>query len=103
MKTKGPLEAVIERKLRDYSKELGYVCYKFVSPGNRGVPDRIFINKHGVTIYIEVKRLGATTNANQDKQLRKLREQMAPVFVVDNVEFGCQVLDAWRDRLDPRL
>ena len=97
------LETDIEDDLLDYGKTLGYVCYKFVSPGNRGVPDRIFINRNGITLFIELKRRGKVPSRNQDRQIRKIKGQLAPCFVVDNLEFGCQVLDAWRDRVDPRM
>lgn len=97
------LERDTEDDLRLYAKTLGYVCYKFVSPGNRGVPDRIFINRNGVTIFVEMKRQGETPDKSQERQIKKIKGQLAPCFVVDNYEFGCQVLDAWRDKIDTRM
>ena len=35
------LENELEKKLRDKVKKLGGKAYKFVSPGNAGVPDRL--------------------------------------------------------------
>ena len=37
------LEKDIEEKLRNKVKKLGGKAYKFVSPGNAGVPDRLVI------------------------------------------------------------
>ena len=38
-------ESSIESKFRDEVKEVGGMAYKFVSPGNAGVPDRVVIIK----------------------------------------------------------
>lgn len=51
-------ESAFERKLCDYIKSLGGKAYKWVSPGVRGVPDRIAILPGGRVIFIEVKRPG---------------------------------------------
>ena len=37
------LENELEKKLRDKVKKLGGKAYKFVSPGNAGVPDRLVV------------------------------------------------------------
>lgn len=37
------LEKDIESKLRKRAKEIGGRAYKFVSPGNSGVPDRLVV------------------------------------------------------------
>lgn len=48
-------ESQIERCLVRGVKAHGGLCYKFVSPGNIGVPDRIVIAPGGKTIYVELK------------------------------------------------
>lgn len=48
-------ESTIESKLVRMVRERGGLCYKFVSPGNPGVPDRIVITPNGRTIYVELK------------------------------------------------
>ena len=40
-------ESSIESYLVRKVKEHGGLCYKFVSPGNPGVPDRIIITRNG--------------------------------------------------------
>ena len=45
------IESYLVRKV----KEHGGLCYKFVSPGNPGVPDRIIITPTGKTVYVELK------------------------------------------------
>ena len=48
-------ESKIESYLVRRVKEHGGLCFKFVSPGNPGVPDRIVITPSGSTIYVELK------------------------------------------------
>ena len=93
-------EKDIERKLKKYGESIGYLCYKFEAPGNVGVPDRIFINAQGLTIYIEVKSLKGRPSANQIRQMGKIRHQGAPVFMVYSVEGGQEILDAWKLKFD---
>lgn len=45
------IEAYLVRKV----KERGGLCYKFVSPGSPGVPDRLIILPNGRTIFVELK------------------------------------------------
>ena len=48
-------ESYIESYLVRKVKEHGGLCYKFVSPGNPGVPDRLIITPTGKTIFVELK------------------------------------------------
>ena len=49
------LEKCIEKHLVKGVKKLGGLCYKFVSPGTQGVPDRIIITAQGRIIFAELK------------------------------------------------
>ena len=49
------IESDVEQRLVKKVKELGGKCYKFVSPGNAGVPDRIVIY-NGRTVFVELKK-----------------------------------------------
>lgn len=49
------LEKEIERYLKKGIKQLGGLCFKFVSPGTAGVPDRIILTKSGRVIFVELK------------------------------------------------
>ncbi len=49
------LEKTIERHLIEGVRKLGGLCYKFVSPGTQGVPDRIIITAQGKIIFAELK------------------------------------------------
>lgn len=48
-------ESQIESYMVRKVKEHGGLCYKFVSPGCPGVPDRLIILPDGRTIFVELK------------------------------------------------
>lgn len=48
-------EKTVERHLVEGVKKLGGLCYKFVSPGTLGVPDRLIITAKGRIIFAELK------------------------------------------------
>jgi len=49
------IEKDVEQRLVKRVIELGGKCYKFVSPGNAGVPDRIVVC-NGHTVFVELKK-----------------------------------------------
>lgn len=89
-----PLEKDIEKKVCNYAKSLGMLCYKFTSPSRRSVPDRMFITKAGVVFFIEFKRKGQIPTAGQMVEIEKIRATGVEVFVIDTVEWGIAVINA---------
>lgn len=79
-------EKDIEAYLREQVKALGGRAYKFVSPGNAGVPDRLVCLPRGKVIFVELKAPGKKPTALQTVQHRKLRELGFTVFVVSSKE-----------------
>ncbi len=71
-------EKSIEQYLQQRAKAVGWLCFKFVSPNNRGVPDRIVILPDGETVYIEVKRMTGTLSALQQRMIKKIRYKKNP-------------------------
>ncbi len=67
-------ESEIERVLVDEVKKLGGRAYKFVSPGNDGVPDRIVIFPDQRPIFVELKAESGKLTALQELQIKRLRE-----------------------------
>ena len=49
------LERQIEAHLVKKVKELGGIAYKFVSPANRGVADRVVVLPGGGVVFVELK------------------------------------------------
>ncbi len=79
-------EKTIERHLRREVKKLGGIAYKFVSPGNAGVPDRIILLPGGTVKFIELKKPGGKTSPIQDLQIGKMRKLKADVRIIDSLE-----------------
>ena len=85
-------EADIERKVCLYAKEKGVTQYKFNSPARAAVPDRLFIHQ-GRVIFIEFKATGKKPTEPQKREHDRLRVNGMSVFVVDDVEYGREVID----------
>ena len=66
------LERDIERLFVDAIKDAGGIAYKFTSPGNDGVPDRIVCLPDGQTIFVELKTETGKLTKLQDRQLERL-------------------------------
>lgn len=62
-----------EAYLRDEIKRLGGKAYKFVSPGQTGVPDRICVLPGGRVFFVEVKSEGKKSTDKQRQQQERLR------------------------------
>ena len=88
------LESTIEKKVTKYAESLGWLAYKFSSPSNAGVPDHVYF-RDGVTLLIEYKQKGKLPRALQDYHIRKIREQKIDVHVVDSINLGKEVFDAY--------
>lgn len=89
-----PLEKIIEKRVCDYARSLGVLCYKFTSPSQRSVPDRLFIMPGGRgCFFIEFKRLGQKPTPAQEVEIAKIRRQGTAVFVVDNVHTGKEIIE----------
>lgn len=93
MKNDNPLEKVIERKVCEYARSKGVMAYKFISPGNASIPDRLFILPTGQVFFVEFKRLGLKPTKAQYVEIEKIRKQKVLVFVVDNIPAGKKVID----------
>lgn len=73
-------EKATEAYLRDEVRKLGGIAYKFVSPGQTGVPDRIVILPGGRIIFVEVKSEGEKSSNNQKRQQNLLRSLGCTVY-----------------------
>lgn len=66
------LEKEIEKILVQGVKTIGGKAYKWVSPGNNGVPDRIVILPRKVPVFVELKTESGSLTALQKLQIRRL-------------------------------
>ena len=79
------LEREIEKILVIETKKLGGRAYKFVSPGNDGVPDRIVIFPDMPPIFVELKTDTGRLSALQGMQIKKLNNLGQRVEVVKGI------------------
>lgn len=80
-------ESDIEGYLRDQvNKVLGGKAYKFVSPGNTGVPDRLILLPGGRAIFVETKAPGKKPTPKQAAQLKKISDLGFTALVIDSKE-----------------
>ena len=82
----GMLEKEIEKKFREKVKAAGGRAYKFTSPGNSGVPDRLVVLPGGRIGFIELKQTGKQPSKLQERQMEKLKDLGCRVSILDRTE-----------------
>lgn len=87
------LEKNIEEYFRDEIKKLGGRSYKFVSPGNSGVPDRIIFLPEGKIFFVELKTKKGTLSKLQRLQIRRLKKLGQDVRILYGMEEVKDFLD----------
>lgn len=90
------VESQLEARLVQGVKTLGGIAYKFVSPGNRGVPDRLVVLPGGRLLFAELKADGGRLSRLQAYQLESLRRLGAEVWTVRGENGVQEFLDACR-------
>ena len=80
-------ESAIEKQVCSIARNRGWLAYKWASPNQRGVPDRIFI-KNGQILLAEFKAPGKKPTPLQAHIHQKLQQQGINVRVIDSVETG---------------
>jgi len=73
----------LEKKLKEAVEDYGGKCLKFVSPGMRGVPDRICLFPNGKIAFVETKVAGGIISPLQRKCMNELKRLGFFVTVVD--------------------
>lgn len=75
-------ESEIEARLVRGVKALGGKAYKFVSPGNSGVPDRLVVLPGGRVLFAELKADAGRLSRLQLYQIAEMRRLGAEVWEV---------------------
>lgn len=91
------IESEIERKFVRMVRQGGGRVYKFVSPGNVGVPDRIVVLPGGSVWFVELKTDTGRLMPQQKLQLKALESLGANVFVLR----GLEGLEKFREVMSP--
>lgn len=79
-------ESALEQRLVREVKRIGGKAPKWVSPGNRGVPDRIVILPHGRVVFVEMKAPGKQLQPLQRKWKKTLERMGHEVWKIDSEE-----------------
>ena len=79
-------ESAIEAYLRDRVRQIGGRAYKFISPGNDGVPDRLACFPGGRITFVELKAPGQKPRPLQLVQIDRLQRLGFGVLVIDSKE-----------------
>lgn len=79
-------EKKIEKILTSEVKKMGGRAYKWVSPGNDGVPDRIVIFPNQRPVFVELKSEAGHLSSLQCVQIDRLRKLGQYVEVVKGIE-----------------
>lgn len=86
------LESEIEKGVTAYAISKGWLAYKWVSPGHRGVPDRLYFKNGGIKI-VEFKSAGKKPTVMQKLVHQKLEKENFKVDVIDDLCQGKKLFD----------
>lgn len=89
-------EKEIETYLRTRISSFGGRAYKFISPGNDGVPDRLVCLPGGQAIFVELKAPGRKLRPLQSAQIHRLQALGFPVLVVDSKNQVDELIESLR-------
>jgi hypothetical protein len=89
------LEKEIENIVVTYAKSKGFLAYKFNSPANRSVPDRMFISPTGTIGFIEFKQKGKKLTKLQQHTCNELNNRNIDVRRIDDIILGRLIIDEW--------
>ena len=90
-------ERDVERYLIKECEKRGWLCWKFVSPGRRGVPDRVVIRSGGVA-FVEVKRKGGRVSPLQIRRIEELTRRGVAARVVKTKGAIDEMIKEWEGR-----
>lgn len=86
------LESRIEKELKTKIEAIGGKAFKFSSPGNNGVPDRIVLYK-GTSYFVELKRPGEDLRPLQKVVSKRFKKLGFKVHVIDSLEKVGEFID----------
>lgn len=86
-------ERNIEQRANEYAETLGYYHNKQNGLGNKGKPDRVYVNLVGEHIYIEFKRPGEALDRLQWVHARELARRGCVVYECCHIRHAQRILD----------
>ena len=88
-------EAQIEHEVCRWAIEHDWLAIKYTPKGDRGWPDRIFINPCGRHIWVEFKAPGKKPRKLQDYRIRVLHDHNVLAVTFDNAEDAINYLSTF--------
>ena len=92
-------ERDIEKWLRRQVERLGGLAFKFTSPGNDGVPDRLAGLPGGLIYFIELKTDRGWLSPLQVWQQDRLRQLGVNVAVIKGMDEAVEFIEEVRDAI----
>lgn len=89
------LERTIETAFVRAVKTAGGLAYKFTSPAQRSVPDRLIVLR-GQTFFVEFKAPGRKPTPAQAREHKRIRDAGGVVYVIDHTSQIEMVLDVYK-------
>lgn len=74
-------EKALECLLKKQVKKLGGLCWKLVSPGTAGVPDRLVVMPDGRVLFVELKGPAGRLSAIQQVRIKELLDRKVTALV----------------------
>ena len=93
-------EKDVEMYLVRRVKESGGKAYKFVSPGNRGIPDRICVLPKGNIVFVECKAPNKHLHPLQRKVIDSFHLLGHEVLVIDSKELVDTFLEVIKEEIN---
>lgn len=91
-------EKEIEKYLRDEVKKANGLCFKFISPGYTGVPDRLILLKP-LIFFVEVKGPNGVISGKQARTIGRIRSQGTPVFIISSKREVDKLMESYHAEL----
>ena len=88
-------EVKVESKVCKYAESLDWLVFKFCSPNNKGVPDRIFM-RQSVVFFIEFKKERKPRTKLQKFIGNLIIKAGVAVYEVDSVESGIKIINSYK-------
>jgi hypothetical protein len=87
-----PLEKTTEKKVVEWARANGWLAWKLWGFSQVGLPDRIFIYRFPVVVFIEFKREGKKGRILQERIGKELASRGFSWYIIDNHATAISIL-----------